>query len=271
MAEDHMSQSTLSRTRTQAWAQTPDPSPATTEAETQPLSVLALGLCAWLATAGYTWVSLPTNAWSVALALTALTLLATGTWALRTHAVQNARWLLLSAFPVALACTLLPHEARLVAATHTALTLPLSLGCVLLYEALALSACRQYGASVHVRARPMEGQAVPATSTQDAWPRRIMLGLMIAGAAAAAVVAPLWPSYETLRSAWGPATADAGAVLTAVVGGAIGTAVCGLFLGSLLRRTPEPQALPPHELRLRVATALFLALLGAIVYFTIMP
>jgi hypothetical protein len=268
-----MSQDSPRRTRTQAWAESSDGKSAVAEGEIQPLAVLSLGVCAWLATAGYTWVSLPANEWTIALALAALVLLGTGVGALyvdaRNRLSRAARWLLLSAFPFALACTWLPHDARRASAVHGAFTLPLSLGCVLLYEALALAACRYHGESLQVRTRTLEGQAVAGHEPTTNWLRRIVVALMAMGAAAVALIAPLWPSYDTLVGAWGPATADAGAVLTAVVGGAIGTAICGPFLGSLLRRASPPKAVPPHELRTRIATLLFLSLLGGVVYFTI--
>jgi hypothetical protein len=97
--------------------------------------------------------------------------------------------------------------------------------------------------------------------------QRAFIALCFAGAAALCVVAPALGGLSSLEQAWGDA-ALSGGVLTAIVGAALSVTTLAVYLGSGLRslRTPEPP-----DGTFRAAWFLFLALLGAVVYFVVQP
>ena len=82
------------------------------------------------------------------------------------------------------------------------------------------------------------------------------------------MVAPLG---RLLRGhAWLGDAAAAGATLGALVATATAVSVIAIHLGTILRRG-EQKAEPVRERRNRIATLIFLALLGFVTYYTVAP
>ncbi len=183
-----------------------------------------------------------------------------------------ARWLLLAAFPAALAVSLaLQPEPQL---ERALLPLPIGVAVVALgaYLAVALLALQPARNAAEAQSYPLGDGPVPDVGGGHPRPllRWWVTALMLLGAFAIAVVAPALPDFTGVEQAWGDA-ASAGAVLSAVVAAALAVSVVGVFLGSMLRRAdaePPPSA---AEARLRIGMLLFVSLLGAVVYYTISP
>jgi hypothetical protein len=76
------------------------------------------------------------------------------------------------------------------------------------------------------------------------------------------------PAWREVEAGWRHAAAP-GATLAAAVGGALAVTVLGAELGSLLRRADMPHPPSASERSLRVATLLFVSLLGAVAYYAV--
>ena len=189
-----MSQSTPRRTRTQAWAQLSNPEPAT-RAET-PAAVGALAWPVCLACDGRLHRGYADRSRGASRSRSRPWPCSGGRLgAAHSIATHGARWLLLSAFPVAIAL-------RVAAATRRD-SRPRRTRRSRSRCRSAASCSTQRSRSVHVgnTARPcvcehvaIEGQAASGSSTQAAWPRRSCSGSWSWAPPAVAVVAPLWPS-----------------------------------------------------------------------------
>jgi hypothetical protein len=144
--------------------------------------------------------------------------------------------------------------------------MPLCAASLLAYSAAAVVACRQ-------EERPLEAESHPLNGREPTLApllfRRVVIGICLIGAFAIAVVAPLAPHYLQLSAAWSDA-AEAGAVLSALAGVALGVSVIVVHLGGALRRSEKPRE-TLRQRRQRVATLLFLTLLGFVTYFTVVP
>lgn len=175
---------------------------------------------------------------------------------------------LLLVFPVTLGASvaLLPEsnrEASLGAG-------PMLLGVLGLWAhgAAALWALARSRPSLRLEHRPLPAARSPTRQEPPklvGWARALCALLLGAGALGIGVVAPLWgePHADALR--WGEAARE-GALLSAVVAGALAAAVAGPFLASVLR--PARATRPPRvDLGLRVASLLLLALLGAVTHY----
>jgi hypothetical protein len=100
--------------------------------------------------------------------------------------------------------------------------------------------------------------------------RHGVAALCVIGGAAIALIAPTWGGLAALEAAWGEA-ALTGGVLTAVIGGALGVATIAVFLGQALREAPPSRPPSRKEIVLRTLGYLWLALLGAVTYFIVIP
>jgi hypothetical protein len=190
-----------------------------------------------------------------------------GTSVLRWNADAAARWLLLCVYPVALALGLCVGQEAARERVHSPLSMLFCALSLLAYGVVAVSACQAPLALLtsvtHTRKQDRTGGA-----RSDNRLRRAVLGLLLAGALAIALVAPLLPAYREVEAAWGDA-AEAGSVLAAVVGGALGVSVIAIYLGALLHARAPERSLTARQRRQRIATLLFAAFFGFVVYFNV--
>lgn len=239
-------------------------------------AVSSLGTLAWLASLGWTELILGPNTLSVGSAALALLPLGFGVAAYRLPlpraGLWPARWLLLAAYPAALGLGLALHPAAELERALPPLALAGTAIALGAYLAVALLALQPERGALAVQTYPLPDD--PSSSARPKRRPRILRALLVAsmfaGAFAIAVIAPGWLPNAELQRAWGDAAA-AGAVLTAVVGSALAVSVVGLFLGSALRLADAEPTPSAAERRLRVASMLFLSLLGGVVYYTLSP
>jgi hypothetical protein len=180
-----------------------------------------------------------------------------------------ACWLLLCVFPLSLSLALCLGDEAARERTHSALSLPLAALALLAYAAAAVQSCRAPLPLLPVTSHARKAERAQAPEA-GRLVRLVGSGILLAGAAAIALIAPLLTSYPQLKAAWGDA-AGAGAVLSAVVGGALATSVIGLELGTLYRARQGADVLTHRQRTNRVATWLFAALVGLVLYGTLQP
>jgi hypothetical protein len=149
-----------------------------------------------------------------------------------------------------------------------------SLGLVLLW--LALCAFGAKAALVSAGEAPRmpstsfpHGEETPQAGDRSLRQRGLAL-LCVIGGAAIALVAPTRGGLPALEQAWGEA-ALTGGVLTAVIGGALGVTTIAVFLSQGLREAPPARAPSRKEVLLRTLGYLWLAALGAVTYFIVIP
>jgi hypothetical protein len=245
------------------------------------LPLAALGLNAWLTGVG--WFLLSTDVWfdgeqsapawrGVLLAMLSLLPLAIGVplaaraTGERWHKV--ACWLLLCVFPAGLAAALCMGNEESRERAHGAWSMLLAGLSLLAYGVAALQTCRAPLPILPARSHARRSERTPSPEpTQGA--RDLAAAIILCGALAIALIAPLSGSFTQLTAAWGEA-ADAGAALTAVVAGAIAVSLVSLDLGPLLKGQSLPRRSTRRQ-RNRIATMLFLTLLGGAVYLTVTP
>jgi len=234
--------------------------------------VLALGANTWLVAAGWPLLTAP-FAGPVAWTVGALALAALGAGALL-HArhratpaaalsrARDAAWWL--AFPIATsAATASAYDAAEGALSPLPLLLaPLS-ACG--FGAALLGATSPAPRSIAVELTPLRSSNAPrgAGRVRAALPS-VLLG---AGALAIGLVLPALGDPAELTKRWGSGSRQ-GAVLSAVVGGALAVAVLASFLPSALRKDTS-DAEPRADAGLRTGWFLFLSLLGAVTYYVV--
>jgi hypothetical protein len=179
---------------------------------------------------------------------------------------RAVRWLLLCVFPALIGLSLSLGSEQIRETAYTALSMPLCAASLLAYVAAAVVACRQDERPLETQSHALNGrESLPAPARL----RRFVIGVCLCGAFVIAVIAPLIPRGPEVAEAWGDAAA-AGAVLSALTAVAIAVSVVVVHLGSALRKSERP-----HETRRqrqqRLATLLFLTLLGFVTYFTVVP
>jgi hypothetical protein len=177
--------------------------------------------------------------------------------------IAGASWLV--AFPIACGAvmTVWPHASERALGTLGLVLLWLSL-CV--FAAAVAHAC---GIRAQPPATPELTLADAAAPTERAAPRRLrsaIIALCIGGGAALGLIAPDVASLAPDADG----SARAALVLTAVVGSALGCTLVAVFLASGLRADAKPQE-PRLDSNLRAAWYVFVALLGAVVYYVVQP
>jgi hypothetical protein len=248
-----------------------------------PAALLLLGTNAWAASVGWTLLSADVSLRVSALAALGLVVLvvgavvharssesadATGQWSERGQVV--ARWALLCVYPAALAGALCFGSEAARERVHSPLSMMLAGLSLLAYGIAAVRACRAPLALLPAVSRTRKTSRAHTRSARESM-RPLQLAaaaVVLTGAAAIALVAPLVPVYAEVENSWGQA-ASAGAVLTAVAGGAIAVSIVATQLGLLLRPRRAAQQLGARQRQNRIATLLFLSLLGVVVYFTV--
>ena len=184
------------------------------------------------------------------------------------YALPAARWLLLGAYPASLGLSLTLGSERTRELAHGAFSMSLCAAALLAYVVAAVVACQAELRTIEIESHPLTSPREPSPPN-GVQLRRALIAIVLCGAFAIAVVAPLTPSYPALAAAWGDA-ADAGAALSALVGTAIAVAVVAVYLGAALRRA-ETRPDNARTRRQRIATLLLLTALGLITYFTVIP
>ena len=173
-----------------------------------------------------------------------------------------ALWLV--AFPTAVATLAAAMSALVVGDPPSTVGIVLGALSMLAYVLAAAERAGRPPALRPSRKRPL-GSAAPVR--EDAHRRRARHTLILGSTAAAlalAVVVPAFGLLDTYRRAWGPAAAEA-AVLTTVVGGALGSSALALFVGPALRASREPP--PTARMRRRRVTLLLSSVgLGLLFY-----
>ncbi len=232
-----------------------------------------LGASAWSSSLGWPLLTLgrTTRPWSFSLAalLPLLAGLAVDRSARTATGQSTARWLLLAAYPAALAFALSSFAPGQAERAHTALSIALAALTLAAYAAVAALATREPAQTLPAVREPLP--KTPAPQPQPGHTLRIISSVvMIAGAFCLAVVAPMFPEVASVEAAWGD-TAAAGSVLAALLAGGLAVSVVALFLGSVLRADAAELSPTGAELRARVLLMLFVALLAGVVYYTITP
>jgi hypothetical protein len=149
-----------------------------------------------------------------------------------------------------------------------------SVGLVLLWLALCAFGAKAALVSAGEAPRmpstsfPLDEPTPPAGD--GALRQRAVVLLCVTGGAAIALIAPTWGGLPALEQAWGDA-ALTGGVLTAVIGGGLGVTTIAVFLGQALREASPARPPSRREMLLRALGYLWLAVLGAVTYFIVIP
>lgn len=226
--------------------------------------VLVLGLNAWMVLAVLPmWFAEPRAASSVAWLLLPLPALLVGS-AMLPRSPTLAAWVLLGGYPVLLAGLVAAVPGLVSQSPYS--SAGLALGALSL---VAFGAGAAFAATRPARMRPTSRRPLGSVSPIDepglrVWMRRLLLGAAGLGALTVAVVAPSLGGTESYEPTWGDAAAEA-AVLTAVVGGALGCTALALFVGPTLRAAREA-APSRRQVNRRVAALLFSVSLGVAFY-----
>ena len=236
------------------------------------VALIALGSNAWATSVGWTLLPAEVSLRASMFAASALVWLVLGALLhLRrgSAAAENAaRWLCLCVYPAALAAALCSSSEAARERIHTPLTMAFCALSLLAYGAIAVLTCRVPIALLPATTQPRPA-ARNARSPERQTIRALSIALLLAGALAIGLVAPLLPAYSEVEAAWGEA-AEAGAVLAAVVAAALSVTIVAIDLGSLLQARAAQRTLSARQRRNRVATLLFLSLFGGVVYLTVM-
>ena len=236
--------------------------------------VLALGVHTWLVAVGWPlFTSDETGPAPFVAGLFALFALGAGA---ALHAFGDARvvairyardaafWL---AFPIATcAASASAYDA---AGDDTLALLPLLLGPLSLaaYGAALVGVTARAPQPIAVELTPLRAAttARPARALRTALPQLLFGG----GAIALGLVLPALGDPAALAARWGDGRRP-GAVLAAILGGALAVALLGSFLPATLRRDARDLE-PRPDAALRTAWYLFLSLLGAVTYYVVQP
>jgi hypothetical protein len=230
------------------------------------LAIAALGLNAWAASVGWTLLSPDVSLTRALLASAGLLPLWLGALAARAKSdlwQLSARWLLLCVFPLSLSAALCLGDEAARERAHSAVSLLLAAISLLAYGAAALQACRAPLPILPTKSHARRSEP-RLSSRRPSLSRIAAAAVLILGAFAIALIAPLSSDYALLETSWGEA-ADAGAALTAVVAGAIAVTLVGIELAPMLKPKPVV-AIPWRRRRTRIVTMLFVAMFSGAVY-----
>lgn len=236
-----------------------------------PVALGLLGTNAWAVSVGWTLLSADVSLLQSLLASSGLVLLWAGALLhARSHAESfrlASRWILLAGFPLSLSAALCLGDAAQRARAHSALSLLLSALALLAYGAAAVQLCRSELPLLPTISHSRKVEP-PALREPSRTLRLAASAILLLGAAGIALIAPLTTDAKELEAAWGEAS-GAGAVLTAVVGGAIAVGIVALELGTL-HKAERTRGLSARQRTNRIVTELFLAVVGAVVYFSLL-
>ena len=224
---------------------------------------IALGLLTWLVTAllpcAHRAPALPAVVW-LYIGSGPLVLLL-GMRALQTHP-RAAPYVLLAAFPMALALSVAQLDPELAMASFSPNVAALAVISLLAYGASALTLCEGDESVLPTEQKPL-GETRPL---KDHSRKRHVGQLALAAVTLGGLGATVWGSWATgaaYRSAWNEA-APQGAALTALVAG-LASSLAIAFVGAGLRAERGRKA-PARSRSRRVTWLLLVAASGAIVY-----
>ncbi|HEX4351466.1 MAG TPA: hypothetical protein VHZ95_01105, partial [Polyangiales bacterium] len=203
------------------------------------IALILLGTNAWATSVG--WTLLPADvrfrdALFGASALLWLLLGAVLHLRRNSEPAQTAtRWLLLCVYPSSLAAALCVGSEAARERVHSPLSMLFCALSLLAYLVVAVNAARSplplVAAVTHTRRR--ERASTPGSNPL----RNAVIVIALGGALAIGLFAPLLPAYSEVEAAWGEAS-EAGAVLSAVVGGALAVSIVAIYLGAILHPRP---------------------------------
>ncbi len=231
---------------------------------------LVLGANSWLI--GVLWPLLAraeTSALELTLALLSPLPLLLAAWLPAERARARLRpFLLLCAHPAALGAAMVARPEGVNQQMYGPLALGLLWLSLCAYGASAATACASRGPSLRAAHVPLGKEPWDSAPAERPCSPRAFVGLCCAGAAALCLLAPAMGGLPALEQAWGEAALDGG-VLTAVVGAALAVATVGVYMADGLRSATSSE--PRTDGGVRVASLLFLALLGAATYLITQP
>jgi hypothetical protein len=244
------------------------------------LAVLLLGLNLWTVALLWPWLTASPSTsgagskdLAVALACLAPLLLGAGAHGAFAQRLSPPPWiagaLWLAVYPAALAVALAVRPEALNQESLGPVALALLAVALCAYGASASAACVEKSAELNAAQSALGAEPWDAPESEQRPLQRVIVAVLIGGAAAIAVVAPSVGGFAALETAWGDA-ALSGGVLTSVIGAALGVTAIGVFLGSGLRSEGENDG-ARGDRALRTAWFLFLALFGAVTYFVVTP
>lgn len=228
------------------------------------------------------------NAWAVALFVPAihggtegalalieviapLAVLAAGVWALRGGAAATPRraatWGLLAAYPLALALGIVTRPELGALDSYSTPALVVAVLATVAYGAGAAAATARPDAFRAATRKPLGGVAPVPDEPRRRWLRRLLLGAAALGALGLGAIAPSWGERADLERSFGEAAPEA-ALVAAVIGGALATAIIALFIGPSLRAARDRVPTRPQLTR-RAIGWLVAALGGIAVYWVI--
>lgn len=187
--------------------------------------------------------------------------LAAGLWLSRSHASASA-YMLLAAFPVAIALSMSRFEHELALATYSPGPLLFALASFAAYAASASQLC-----ATHEQKRAVEHKPLGEVPPVDPELRRQKVGALTLGAVTAgAIVVLVWSAWQTpavYRQHWGRASAE-GAMLSALAAGLLGSTAIALVAPGL-RAERKGRKRKPDAFK-RLARPLLAALSFTVLY-----
>jgi hypothetical protein len=202
------------------------------EATTPRARVVWLGLFCWVVTVLLPSIHRASSLRADAAALLGLAplVLAAGLWLSRSHA-GAAAYMLLGAFPTAIALSMSRFEHELALATYTPASLVFALASLAGYAASASQL-----SAAHEQRRQVDHKPLGEVPPVDPELRRQQVGALALGSVTVGAILVLtvssWQPPSAYREYWGRA-APQGAVLTALVAGLLGCAVIALVAPGL--------------------------------------
>ncbi len=217
--------------------------PEASAARTDGARALVLGLNAWLVlavlpmlfaeprtTASFAWLALP------------IAPLVLGVGVLE-RSQRVGGWILLGGFPTLLAAIVAVMPRLVVQDAYSTVGLVLGALSLVGYGAGAAFAAMRPTELRPTSRRPLGSVSPMREPITRTWARRLLLGAGGLAGLVLAVVAPSLGGMRAYEQVWGRAAPEA-SVLTAVVGGALGTATLAMFVGPALR---APRTRPPSR------------------------
>lgn len=226
--------------------------------------VMVLGLNAWLVLLAVPMLlAEPRSAAHLAWLLLPLPPLLAGAAALE-RARTLATWVLLGGYPTLLVAVVASMPQLVLQSAYSTVGLLIGVSSLVAFGATAAYACTRPPSLRPSTRRPL-GSVTPIDEpVPRIRGRRLLLATGVVGSVLVALVAPALGGVESYGETWGRAAPEA-AVLTAVVGGALGTVILAMFVGPTLRAT-RGRRLSRRQIDRRVAALLLSVAIGAAIY-----
>ena len=175
-----------------------------------------------------------------------------------------AGWLLLGVYPTLLVAIVAATPQLVLQSAYSTVGLVIGAVSLVAFGAGAAYATTRPASLRPTSRRPLGSVAPIEEPTLRTLGRRLLLGAGVVGAVLVAIVAPALGGAESYGEVWGRAAPEA-AVLTAVVGGALGAVTLAMFVGPTLR-APRGREPSRRQRDRRVVALLFSVALGLAFY-----